>query len=262
MNGIADLNAAQFTAALLDPALACPNGLRVWNGSAPLRRFAIHRNNVVSSLIDALADVFPVTRTLVGEDFFRAMAAVFVRCLPPRSKVLADYGAGFADFIAAFEPAREVCYLADVARIERARVDAFHAADADSLDLAGGTVVLARMGGADDLRFEFHPSFFIVESPYAVASIWAAHQGLAELADIDVQAAETVLIVRKGMEVLNVRIEPSAGRLVGELQRGAAWEAALLEQPGDDGANGAATLSMLLGHGAVTAIQPVRSASE
>ena len=67
-----------WAAALLDPERPAPPGLRAWNGSDPARRFAVHRNNVVASLVSALADGFPVVQALVGEEFFRAMAAVFV----------------------------------------------------------------------------------------------------------------------------------------------------------------------------------------
>lgn len=78
----------RFVAALLDPDAPYPAGLTAWNGSDPTRRFAVYRNNVISSLIDT----FPVTLALVGEAFFRAMAGVLVRQAPPRSVRLADYG--------------------------------------------------------------------------------------------------------------------------------------------------------------------------
>ena len=64
-----------FAAALLDPALPCPAGLCVPAGADLARRFDVHRNNVVASLVEALADSFPVVLALVGEDFFRATAA-------------------------------------------------------------------------------------------------------------------------------------------------------------------------------------------
>ena len=74
----------------------------------------------------------PSTQSLkiVGRDFFCAMARDFVVARPPRSPVLATYGDELADFISTFEPARELPYLADVARIEAARTHAYHAADA------------------------------------------------------------------------------------------------------------------------------------
>ena len=51
-----------FVAALFDAELPPPTGLTAWNGSDPATRFAVYRNNVVVSLIDALADTYPVTQ--------------------------------------------------------------------------------------------------------------------------------------------------------------------------------------------------------
>jgi len=119
-----------FASALLDPARPVPSGLATWNGSDPVARFAVYRNNVVVSLVAALADTFPVVRELVGEEFFTAMARLYVAEQPPLSPVLAHYGDGFADWVVQFEPAAAVPCLADMARLERARVRAYHAADA------------------------------------------------------------------------------------------------------------------------------------
>ena len=97
------MNFPTFARALLDPALPCPDGLRAHNGSDPAVRFAVYRNNVVTSLVDALADGFPVVRQLVGDEFFTAMARVHVARHPPRSAVLSDWGDAFAAFIDDFE---------------------------------------------------------------------------------------------------------------------------------------------------------------
>ena len=78
---------------------------------------------------------YPVTRRLVGDDFFRAMARAFVAAQKPRSPVLIHYGADFPAFVEAFEPAREIPYLTDVARLENAWVEAYHAAEAPALAL-------------------------------------------------------------------------------------------------------------------------------
>ena len=75
-----------FAAALLDPGLPPVEGLRAWNNSDPARRFAVYRNNVLVSLVDALADTFPVVQELVGAAFFRAMARVFALANPPRTR--------------------------------------------------------------------------------------------------------------------------------------------------------------------------------
>jgi len=203
-----------FAAALLDPDAPCPAGLTAWNGSDPTRRFAVYRNNVIVSLIDALADTFPVTQELVGEEFFRAMAGVFVRQAPPTSAQLVDYGAGFPAFIAQFEPASTVPYLADVARLELLRVRAFHAADADPLTLERIAAVLADPERLPLLHVGCHPSLNVLNSRYAVVSLWAAHQGMGDLAKVHPAIPEIALVIRVGLEVQVIALPPGGDVLI------------------------------------------------
>jgi hypothetical protein len=178
---------AGFGAALLDADLPPPDGLRVPAGDSPARRFAVYRNNVLVSLVDALAARFPVTERLVGTDFFRAMAQAFAAAAPPRSPLLTAYGDAFADFIGAFPPAAGVPYLADVARLEAVRTRAYHAADVAPLPEAAMRALAARDG--EKLlatRLTLHPSVEVLHSPFAVATIWAAAESaLAEVPGFD-----------------------------------------------------------------------------
>ena len=122
-----------FADALLSTDQPIPYGIAADNAAVPARRFAVYRNNVVVGLGKALKSRFPVVEKIVGEEFFAAMAQVFVRNQPPRSPLLATYGDDLPAFIAAFEPARGLPYLADVARLEAARTRSYHAADATPL---------------------------------------------------------------------------------------------------------------------------------
>ena len=203
-----------FAATLLDPDAPCPDGLIAWNGSDPARRFAVYRNNVIVSLIEALAETFPVTLELVGEQFFRAMAGVFVRVAPPRSVLLAEYGEGFPAFIESFEPARSVPYLADVARLELLRVRAFHAADADPVSPEQIAHALVDPERLPALRVGCHPSLGLLRSPYAVVSLWAAHQGIGDLASVNPGLPESALVVRTGLEVQVIALPPGGDALV------------------------------------------------
>lgn len=251
---------SQFAESLLAEMPACPPGLRTWNGSDPGRRHAVYRNNVMVSLIDALADTCPVTRTMVGEEFFRAMAARFARAHPPRSPVMARYGEGFAEFIEGFEPARELPYLADLARLELLRVEAYHAADAAPL----ATEEIGRLLGDPDklpqTRFELHPSLRTLNSQYAVVSLWAAHQGGeidAALARIDPAAAESALVIRPVLEVDVYRVDVGTAILATQLQQGFiladAVDRALAAEAGFDFST---AMALLLRIGAVTGITP------
>lgn len=219
--------AGTFAAALMDPALPPPPGLKTWNGSDPERRFNIHRNNVVVSLIDALATSFPVTQALVGAEFFRAMARIYVGKSPPSSRLLAEYGDSFPDFIARFPPAAELRYLGDVALLEHLRVISYHAADALPL---GGDAFVALLADPEALlqvRVALHPACRWQRSVHPVFSIWAAHQDAGDLHDIDLFAGEDVLVLRPGYEVRVSRLPPGAIELLDALSGGATLAGAI-----------------------------------
>jgi hypothetical protein len=254
---------ADFAAALLAPDAVCPPGLTTWNGSDPEKRFAVYRNNVVVGLVDALADSFPVTQELVGVEFFRAMAREFVRRAPPRSPVLALYGAGYAEFIEAFPSAAGLPYLADVARLELLRVQAWHAADADAVTPQRVAAVMADMDGLPEARLTLHPALFLLASAHAVVSLWAAHQAESPalaLAAVDPAQAETALVCRNGLDVEIRRIDPGEAAFIGGLQQGRSFAAAAAQAMAIDGSfDPVPTLALLMRAGAITGITIPRS---
>lgn len=244
---------AAFAAALLDAGAAPPAGLRAWNGSDPARRFGVHRNNVVAGLTRALGDTFPVLRRLVGAPFFDAMAGVYLRAHPPASPVLAHYGAGFADWLEGFAPARGLPWLPDMARLEFARVAACHAADAMPLApeaLAARQADAAALPGA---RLRLHPSCRVLRSRYAVHTLWAAHQGDGEMPVIAIDRPGAALVLRDADdEVLAIGIAPAAADFIAALLGRATLAEALQCAAGVDLA---ATLALLIRHGAIAGWQ-------
>jgi Putative DNA-binding domain len=219
---------AQFGSCLIDPDLPPPEGVVGPDGKPSIRRFAVYRNNVVVSLIEALEAAYPAVASLVGSEFFRAMARIFVAQVPPKSPVMLHYGDGFAQFIESFPPAATVPYLADVARLERAWLEAYHAAEAVSgapEDLFG--IPADRF---EDVVLDLHPSMRLVPSPHPIVTIWRAntHDGLHE--DIDLGRREDALVLRLVADV-EVRTLPQAGTagFLASLLRGRTMAAAALE---------------------------------
>ena len=200
---------ADFAAALLDPARLAPPGLIGPDGEDSPRRFAVYRNNVAVALSDALKANFPATCRIVGEEFFRAMARAHALGEPPATPVLLDYGAGFPDFIERFEPAGSLPYLADVARIERAWTEAYHAPEAGALDAA--MLYKIPLDQAAELRFTFHPSVRIVRSRFPALTIWRMNVADGVPAPLDLDAGgEDTLVVRPEANV-EVRAIPPGG---------------------------------------------------
>ncbi|MDQ3510578.1 MAG: DNA-binding domain-containing protein [Pseudomonadota bacterium] len=251
----------EFARRLLVPSSGAPEGIR--SGAAPdhERRFAVHRNNVVVSLVDALAETFPVTLALVGEEFFRAMARERVLADPPRSPVLTDYAQGFPGFIEAFAPAAGVAYLADVARLEALRVRAWHAADAEPLADTTYNDLLAVPERLATVRLVLHPASQWLRSRYAVHSIWLAHQGLdrletANLKGIYTGAPEDVLIVRPALDVVVAPLPSGAIAFLDALRNGIpllrAFNAA---QAAASDVDGGVLFSLLICHGLAVAVE-------
>lgn len=260
MNAHADFS-TDFSDALLTPAFECPPGLMAWNGSDPQKRFAVYRNNVIVSLVDALADSYPVVQALVGETFFRAIAGEFVRRSPPRSPVLAWYGDGFADFIAGFEPAAGLSYLTDMARLEWLRVESWHAADAVALSQSELAALLADAARLPAARFVLHPAVRVMRSAHPVVSLWAAHQTddpAAALAVIDMDRAEAALLIRPDLGVEIVPIEHNAAHFIERLEAGTSFADAVTDSGPFDLP---AVLGLLIRNGALVGVQPMENPS-
>jgi len=214
----AELQSA-FARAVLDAGEAVPGRLARKAGGTPARRFAVYRNNVYASLIDALANRFPIAMRLVGDEFFRAMARAYVEKDPPRSPVLLRYGEGFADFVADFPPAAPVPYLADVMRLEWAWHAAYHAADAEPLPL---DALSAAAEEAAVARLTLHPSLHVVRSPYPVITVWqvASRDGENESCRLPADG-EDALVIRPWLEVEVHRLPEGGARFILALERGA-----------------------------------------
>ena len=210
---------AAFAAALADPAMPVPGNVLGARDLPDARRFAVYRNNVAVSLIEALRARFPVVARLVGEDFFAAMAGAYARAHPPRSPLLFLFGDGLPAFIEAFEPAADLPYLPDVARLEIAWSRAYHAAEAVPV----GVAAIAALPPADlsDLRLTLHPSVGLVASPHPVVGIWAAHQTCGPVVPPDEWVAEDGMVVRPDADVLVHRLPPGGGAFAAAVLAGA-----------------------------------------
>jgi hypothetical protein len=207
----------RFSLALLDRTRPMPPGLRAAGQTQPERHFNVYRNNVFVRLTEALVTRFPVCHALVGDEFFRAMARVFIELSPPRSPVLMTYGDDFGDFIETFPPARPLPYLADMARFEAALALAYHAADASPLTVDELASAPCRW---ENIQVELHPSVRIIMSPYPIISIWEAHMRPDDHPMLDDPTAEDALVARPDIDVEVHRLLPGAAVFLSMLLKG------------------------------------------
>ncbi|SOE16370.1 putative DNA-binding protein [Hoeflea halophila] len=238
-----------FGAALLNPDLPLPEGIVGPHGKKAQKRFAVYRNNVTVSLVNALADIFPAVQRLVCEGFFRDMARFYVAKEPPVSAVIFEYGGGFATFLEDFEPLSRYPYLADVARMEKAWLAAFHAADAPPLP--PDTLAAIPAEQLADTRFTPHPATRIIRSRFAAVSIFSASREQRPLDGIRPAIAEDGLITRPFDAVEVRQLPPGAASFLSALIAGKTFgEAAGLTMTGYPDFDLPAAISAMLEAGA------------
>ena len=223
--------ARAFAPALLDPDRPVPSLVSGPNGKAARKRYNVYRNNVTVSLIDALAAVFPSTMRITGTDFFRAMARFHIRATPPSSPLLFEYGHDFPDFIEQYEYARSMPWLADVARIERAWLDAYHAADAEPL--APRALASIPAEGLADTILTPHPTARIVRSRFPAVAIFAANRSDAPVGRIEATGPEDALVTRPHLEVMVRRLPPGGAVFLTSLIAGEPFGVAAAEALAD-----------------------------
>lgn len=238
---------AEFAAALLDPERPVPKGISDPEGRPAIKRFAVYRNNVTQGLGAALEAGFPAVLALVGVEFFRGMALEFLRKHPPQHRIMMLYGAEFPDFIAGFKPAQSIGYLADVARLEQALRDSYHAADA--VPVAHSVIAAMDEAAWATARLGFAPSLRLMRSRWPVHSIYAASLGKGAPPQMQ---AEEVMISRPDFDTTSEVLPQGSVDFIGALLQGRTITEALGAAPA--GFDPGPTLGRLITTNAVTEI--------
>ncbi|MBP6435568.1 MAG: putative DNA-binding domain-containing protein [Sphingorhabdus sp.] len=147
-----------------------------------------HANTISHARLIALEESFPMTRTEIGEDRFHALSRDYVEISTAKSCDLAQIGRHFAPFL---QNAKMPAAIVDLATIEWAWLESYHAADASPLTLEA----MSALAETDllNLAVILHPS----------ARICPLHAMLA--ASLAHLAAETepsaILVIRPDAEV-------------------------------------------------------------
>lgn len=183
---------AAIAATLLHGPAHLPAGLFAGGDAAVLRGLRVHANTISHARLVALEDSFPRTRQYLGEAEFNRLSRAFVDAGGAQHRALTGIGAAFPDWLA--DP-----LAADLARVEWAWLESYHAADASPLALAdlAGSDEAALLG----LLVRRHPAARVV----SLASI------AAPLVDPDFAPdVGALLVTRPDAEVRLTAIHPAA----------------------------------------------------
>ena len=240
-----------FAHALLHPNVTLPEGLTDGNGQPAGRRFNVLRNNVASSLGEALRTGFPVVTKLLGTENMKAIAALYLRAHPPRSPVLNAYGTDLPEFLAGLPQLSHLGYLPDIARLELALRASYHAADAPALDPSRLTDLSPQ--DLTEAALSFAPSLRLVRSRWPVHAIWL--RNTQHDAPKPVAEPQDVLITRREFDPVPHLLPRGGADWIAAISKGQSLGDALdVAQTTAPDFDPASTLAILLRDNALTSL--------
>jgi hypothetical protein len=198
-------------------------------------RLAVYRGNLAANWRRALANAYPVIEQLVGEEGFGALAHAYGKAHPSQDPDLNRFGAQLPVFLDGFAPARDLPYLADMARLEWALHLAWMARDAAPL----GVEALAGMDPARlaSARLSLHPSCVLLSSPWQVARLWRAHREEGVDFPNDIAGSGQALVIRRRWKLEALELSAPEHAALQAIAQGAglaqAFDAALARAEAD-----------------------------
>lgn len=169
------------------------------------RRLAIHRNHFATTLTEGLGGIFEATRALLGPDFFDAFARRFVRTHPPAEPSLFRYGSAFPAALASAPGLSDYGYVIDVALLEWAMHESFHASAAPKLEATRLTALPADQ--ISNAVLQPHPTVRLIQAAFPVDALW---QGARDNAVDDAMLAGDPAFLLLSRPELDVEMVPLA----------------------------------------------------
>jgi hypothetical protein len=171
----------------------------------------------------SLLSAYPVVAALIGGDNFVLLARDLWHHSPPQRGDLAQWGDALPGFLRHNAQLADVPYLSDVARVEWALFNAAGAADAAP---DPGSFARLAQETPEGLALTLAPGTAIIDSPYPVASLIAAHGDDTPSLETAAQRlrdgqGEHALVWRQGLRPRLQSISPGASALVQALLAGA-----------------------------------------
>lgn len=163
------------------------------------RRWTIYRNAYVVRLAQAIEDDYPAIARITGADAFRALCRRYVTAFPPHSYDIGRAGERLADYLPGDPIATDLPFLSDLARLERALVEAMVSPDHETLHW--DEVVAMPADTFAETPLPLAPATRLLDSPWPLAALWLAKDQPNHTIDIPLQGHPAVILVtRQGLE--------------------------------------------------------------
>ena len=144
------------------------------------------------------------------------MASVFLRSHPPDSPLLMLYGDKMPGFLDSFQPVQKYPYLADLARLELALVQSYHASDSLSVDPDSfGSIPPEQLM---ESTLSLAPSVHLIRSSWPIYQLWLFNT--SPDAPKPQPAAEDIVVLRAEFDPIPRLLPSGGGAFIDALLRG------------------------------------------
>jgi len=142
-----------------------------------LSRLSVYRNNVFHSLTEAMTEIFPITREMVGEECFNALVYGYICNAPPSSPILSEYGHQFSAHIAKQPELAEYAYLPDLAQLEYQLLQVTHQKEEHVLTPTEIALYLDSHSDIEHSRWKLSSSTQLLSCQFRIGSLYKKISG-------------------------------------------------------------------------------------
>ncbi len=181
----------------------------------------VYRNNSVSAFLDVLRANYKTVLTLVGEDYFSALALAYLDKYPASQRSLVGYGKDFDHIIDAHSGAHNLAYLSSFAKLDRAWTLAHTAADTQVHSMDMLQEFAGSGGDLERYHLRLKPDVNLVHNDWPVFALWSNLRDDTDLGGGDLEKnTEYILVWRRGLEVVYRVLKPGELAFLQALQNG------------------------------------------
>ena len=193
--------------------------LRPQRGAPGVQRLAVYATGYLARMHEALQEVYEAVQHVAGASQFQRMSRAYAAQYPSHDYNLNLAGRHFPAFLATEPLTQDLPFLPDLARLEWAVCQAFHAFEQPPLAPHGFNAVSLEQW--ERVRLVFQPSVGLVASSWPVVDIWRARTQPVSTVNIELQdRQQRVLVRRAGVRVTCDLLEPAQYQVLERLLAG------------------------------------------
>jgi hypothetical protein len=139
---------------------------------SPVERVEVYANGYFYRILEVLKEDYPATLAVAGDDHFHNLATGYLIDYPPAQPSIHFAGLNFAAYLATHPLRARWPFVADLARLERATLESFHAAGAPTLEAHAMRALSPAEWPA--LTIRLHPATRLIDSEWRVDTVLRA----------------------------------------------------------------------------------------